>query len=111
MILISKHLIPKPYIGLTLWPVIVLKSPELKNDSVLLNHEKIHLQQQLELLILPFYVLYGLEWLYKWLKYRDLHIAYRQISFEREAYTCEQDAHYLKTRKPWQFAHYFFNAS
>ncbi|RAV30486.1 hypothetical protein [Sinomicrobium soli] len=111
MILISRHLIPKRYAGLTLWPVIFLKTPELRNDPVLVNHEKIHLRQQAELLVLPFYVLYGLEWLYGLLKYRDIHRAYRQISFEREAYTNEQNPNYLKTRDSWRFTYYFFNAS
>lgn len=108
MILISKHLFPKRYVGLTLWPVIFLKTPELKNDPVLLNHEKIHLRQQLELLILPFYLVYGIEWLIGLVKYRDSYTAYKNISFEREAYTNENDHNYLKTRSPWQFLRYIF---
>ncbi|MBC9797917.1 hypothetical protein [Sinomicrobium weinanense] len=109
MILISKYLFPKRYVGLTLWPVIFLKTPELKNDPVLLNHERIHLRQQLELLILPFYLIYGVEWLVGLVKYRNAYTAYKNISFEREAYANEDNHNYLKTRPPWRFLRYIFN--
>ncbi|MGS2739925.1 hypothetical protein [Sinomicrobium sp. M5D2P17] len=109
MILISKYLFPKRYVGLTLWPVIFLKTPELKDDPVLLNHERIHLRQQLELLILPFYLVYGIEWLIGLIKYRSAYIAYKNISFEREAYANETNNDYLKSRNPWQFLRYIFN--
>lgn len=109
MILISKHLFPKRYVGLTLWPVIFLKTPELKNDPVLLNHERIHLRQQIELFILPFYLLYGMEWIIGLVKYRNAYAAYKNISFEREAYTNEHNHNYLITRTPWRFLRYIFN--
>ena len=85
---------------------VLLKHDKLKTDYVLINHEKIHLIQQLELLILPFYVLYLLEFLIRLFQFRNWHLAYRNISFEREAYRNELDLDYLKTRKFWHFLKY-----
>jgi hypothetical protein len=90
MILISKYLIPKGYVGLALYPFVFLKSKELRLNEVLVNHEKIHLSQQLELLVLPFYVIYGFEFLIRLFQFKKWHVAYRNISFEREAYTNEK---------------------
>lgn len=67
-------------------------------SSVDYNHEAIHTAQMKELLYVPFYVLYALEWLLLLVKYRDAHTAYRQISYEVEAYLFQADADYLKTR-------------
>lgn len=107
MILISKRIFPDRFEGLTLWPVIILKHDNLKEDEVLINHERIHLKQQLELLILPFYILYFLEWLVGIIKYNNMHLAYRNISFEREAYQNEEDLDYLKKRNLFGFFRYF----
>ncbi|MEX0995648.1 MAG: hypothetical protein WDZ45_01210 [Flavobacteriaceae bacterium] len=71
-----------------------------------MNHERIHLRQQLELLILPFYLWYGLEFLLRLLYFRNRYKAYRNISFEREAYSNEADLYYLKRRKFWAFIGY-----
>jgi len=106
MILISKYLIPKGYIGLAVFPFIVLKNNLLKTDRVLVNHECIHLKQQLELLILPFYLLYTLEFSIRLMQYRSWKKAYRNISFEREAYANECDFEYLKWRRNWRFLKY-----
>lgn len=107
MILISKHIIPKGFVGVTLYPFIFLKKEQLKNDAVLVNHEKIHLQQQSELFILFFYVLYGLEYFFKLIKYKNSNLAYYNLSFEREAYQNEDDLNYLNSRKKWAFLNYF----
>ncbi|MEJ2114152.1 MAG: hypothetical protein P8X62_10840 [Flavobacteriaceae bacterium] len=109
MILISKYLIPKGYSGLTIFPFILLKHDRLKSDLVLINHERIHLRQQLELLVLPFYLLYMLEFLYRLLQYKNWKLAYKNVSFEREAYKNESDFHYLKSRKFWHFLKYIRN--
>lgn len=71
-----------------------------------MNHERIHVRQQLELLILPFYIWYALEFILRWIQYKEIHKAYRNISFEREAYSNEANLHYLKNRKCWSFAGY-----
>ncbi len=96
----------KNYIALTIWPFIFVKNTKLKQDKILINHEKIHLRQQIELLWLPFFIWYFLEFSIKWIKYRNWNIAYRAISFEREAYQHETNLNYLKTRKAWHFWKY-----
>lgn len=106
MIIISKHIVPKGFVGLTLYPFIFLKQKELKEDEQLINHEKIHLRQQLELLVVFFYFFYVLEWFIKYMKYRNGYIAYKNLSFEREAYKNEADLKYIKTRKHWAFLYY-----
>jgi hypothetical protein len=106
MILISKYLIPKGYTGLTIYPFVFLKSTKLKDDEVLINHESIHLKQQLELLVLPFYFVYGIEFLFRLVQYKHWKMAYRNISFEREAYRNEDDLDYLDTRGMWRFLKY-----
>jgi len=107
VIIISKYIIPKGYAGLAVFPFIVLKTKQLKRNSILVNHEKIHLRQQLELLILPFYVMYSVEFLIRFLKEKNWHAAYRSISFEREAYANEANLHFLKSRPFWNFLRYF----
>jgi len=106
MILISKYILMKGYRGITLYPFIILRDKSFKDDVVLVNHEKIHLKQQLELLILPFYLWYMLEFLIRLLIYRHWNLAYRNISFEREAYAKENDLNYLKLRPFWSFLKY-----
>ncbi|KGO84787.1 membrane protein [Flavobacterium rivuli WB 3.3-2 = DSM 21788] len=104
MILIaSKYIVPKGYIGITLYPFIIVRERQLMQHPVLLNHERIHLRQQAELLILPFYVWYVIEYLIRLLMYRNRKQAYRNIGFEREAYANESNPGYLKHRQFWNF--------
>jgi len=106
MILFSKYIVPKGYTGITIFPFVFLKDKALKNDLILINHEKIHLRQQLELLIVPFYVLYVLEFIVRYAQYNNWYLAYINLSFEREAYHNEGDLDYLKNRKFWSFLKY-----
>jgi hypothetical protein len=87
--------------AMALFPFILIKDKRMANDAVLINHERIHLRQQAELMVIPFYVLYLLIYLFNLLIYRNHHKAYMQIVFEREAYANEADSYYLKRRK-WQ---------
>lgn len=89
--------------GITLFPFIFIEKKELRWNKVLINHEKIHLRQQLEMLIIPFYIWYITEYFLKYLKYRNPQLAYRNISFEREAYENDSNLNFLKTRKLWNF--------
>lgn len=92
--------------GITLFPFIFIRKPEDKENKVLINHEKIHIRQQLELLIVFFYVWYVVEYYYWYFKLKNRFLAYRYISFEREAYAMEDDFNYLETRKLWNFWKY-----
>ncbi|MCB9251323.1 MAG: hypothetical protein H6605_02585 [Flavobacteriales bacterium] len=86
---------------MAIWPFIILRNAALKNDRMVLNHEKIHIRQQLECLVLPFYVIYLSEYMYHRLRGLKHAEAYLSISFEKEAYKNEKNRMYLKERKVW----------
>lgn len=67
--------------------------------SVTINHEGIHSAQMKEMLYIPFYIWYGIEWLVRLLCYWNFHKAYRNISLEQEAYEHETDMQYLEHRR------------
>jgi hypothetical protein len=102
----SKYLVPKGYSGIALFPFIFVRDKALASSPVLLNHERIHIRQQAELLVIPFYIWYGIEYGIRYLKYKNGRIAYRNISFEREAYANEGNREYIKSRKFWGFLKY-----
>jgi hypothetical protein len=103
LIIVSRYLIPKGFRGFTFFPFVFLKYRKDTANEVLLNHEKIHIKQQLEMLVVPFFIWYLLEYIYRLIQYRNSQDAYRNISFEREAYDNEKDLNYLKLRSFWQF--------
>lgn len=106
MILISKCIVPKGYTGIALYPFVFFGHPKSKLNKVLVNHEKIHLRQQLELLIVLFYIWYIVEFLVRLVQFKNWYMAYKNISFEREAYAKETDFNFLGQRKFWNFLKY-----
>lgn len=77
--------------GITLFPFILTK----KNPSKeLIKHEEIHIAQQLQLLIIFFYLWYIIEWGVKSILLKK--DAYHYISFEKEAYENENNPSYKK---------------
>ena len=103
MILVFRYV---PYSAIALYPFILIKRKELREDASLIHHERIHHRQQLELLLVGFYALYGLNYCINIFRYRNHYKAYREIIFEREAYCMDSDATYLKRRKPFAFRHF-----
>ena len=103
ILIVNKRLLSGRFKGISLWPFVILESRQLKHDKFFLNHEKIHLRQQMELLVIFFYVWYALEFFIRYFDCRDGMLAYRNISFEREAYRRENDLNYLKDRPFWAF--------
>lgn len=59
------------------------------------NHEDIHTEQMKELLYIGFYLWYFIEWLIRLFKKGN---AYRNISFEKEAYNNEDNFNYPSNR-------------
>jgi hypothetical protein len=102
----TKYFIPTGYRGLTAFPFIFVKYRSDKENLVFINHEKIHLRQQLELLVLPFLIIYVSEYLVRLIQYGNRDLAYRNISFEREAYDNESDQDYLEKRRLFSFIKY-----
>lgn len=82
--------------GLAFWPFIIVPTTTIIDD-VLINHERIHLRQQLEMLVIPFYIWYLIA------LYRK---GYHNISFEKEAYANEINLIYLKKRSIFAFIKY-----
>ncbi len=105
-VLVFKYLLPKRFDGLTLWPFIILKNKLLKEDVKLVNHELIHIKQQQELLVLFFYIWYLVEWVIRLAQFKNIKLAYYNISFEREAYANEHNINYIKERSLWAFTKY-----
>jgi hypothetical protein len=105
-LIVAKYLIPKGYRGMAVFPFVLVKYDLDKTNGIFVNHEKIHLKQQKEMLVLPFFIWYFLEYLFRLIQYKNKDLAYRNISFEREAYAKERDFDYLKKRSFFQFLNY-----
>lgn len=106
MIVIFKYIIPKYYSGLTIFPFIFLRNKKSIHNALFLNHEKIHLKQQIELLWIFFFVWYFIEYGIRLFQYKNQDFAYKMISFEKEAYKNELDLNYLESRKTFAFMKY-----
>lgn len=108
ILIVFKCFTPRGFKGFTFYPFVFMADKKDKLNKVFINHEKIHIRQQLELLILPFYVMYLLEFLVLWIRFKNKFEAYKNISFEKEAYHFEKDFDYLKRRKMWSFLKFYF---
>lgn len=124
---VNKFIPFKGYKSMMIWPILFIRKG-CKFDSVDLNHELIHSYQQMEmlfvgvltaialfatgcggwsLLALPvFFYWYGIEYVIRLIQYRNTSKAYRNISFEQEAYLNELDADYLEDRFPFSWVQY-----
>lgn len=71
-----------------------------------LNHESIHTKQMEEMLYIPFYIWYAIEWIIRFICYGDTKLAYKRISFEIETYLNQYDDNYLKNRKHFAWFKY-----
>jgi hypothetical protein len=70
------------------------------------RHETIHYHQQLEMLFVFQWLLYGLFTLAGLVKYRNGKDAYYENPFEREAYANEKKYTYLEKRPLWNWIRY-----
>lgn len=131
MIVIENRFIPvKGYKCMTVWPFIFLHKGRMMND-VDRQHEGIHGAQQKEMLPVAFAVAivlasfgcgwwslmalplwfywYVLEWIVRFIAYGNQWEAYRNISFEQEAFIHERDFgtdYYLPKRRPFAWTEY-----
>jgi hypothetical protein len=83
--------------AITLAPFGIFIKEKYYYNRIFVTHETIHWKQQMEMLIIPFYLWYLIEWLIKLFIYGSR--AYMSISFEREAYSNDNDFKYLSHRK------------
>ena len=92
----------KGFTAINLMGVLFVK-PGAYLSETLLRHERIHTAQMLEMAIIPFYLCYLIEWVVRLCRRGN---AYRNISFEREAYDNEHDEHYLSNRRHYAWIKY-----
>lgn len=112
----------KGFMAMCLWPFIFVRNNAASHYNTWANnHEHIHAEQQKEMMLtgavlaaigyllgfglwailfVPvFFWWYGIEYLIRLCQYQSTKEAYRNISFEREAYANEKDLAYLTARK------------
>lgn len=100
IIRIKKHPFGGAFTAINLFGIIFTTETLSKYD---INHELIHTAQQRELLFIPFYIWYVIEWIVLCLKYRNMLTAYFNIRFEQEAYNHQNDLNYLETRRHYRY--------
>jgi hypothetical protein len=94
-------------VGITLFPFIFI-IPEMRGNNVVINHERIHLRQQGEMLVVIFYALYLASMFWNLIRFRRFTSAYMRIFFEREAYGHEHEPGYLARRRIFASFRYAF---
>ena len=82
---------------------VLFVRPGVYLSDRLVRHERIHTAQMRELAFVFFYVIYLVEWL---VRLMGRGSAYRNISFEREAYDNEHDEDYLNNRRHFAWLRY-----
>lgn len=107
MKIIYNKYIPFPgYKAITIWPfILVRESLKSRYGKVDDRHEHIHGEQQKEMPVI-FFLWYLVEWLIRLLLYRNQKEAYRNISFEQEAFGHEKETVYLTIRKHYAWMKY-----
>ena len=134
MKIVYNYIIPfKGYKAMCVFPFIFVRKDARNLTVTDINHEKIHGAQQIETLALSillaflfatvgllcwwwvlisplvYLAFYGLEFAVKFVVYGfDGHTAYRNISFEQEAYLMQGDYAYLSHRQPFFSWRYVF---
>ena len=99
--LVKRLPLAKNYYAICLFGFVLSVRPLSATEQ---NHELIHAAQQKELLYIPFFIWYGIEWVLLFLKYRNWEKAYFHIRFEEEAYQHQSDLEYLKHRRHYRYS-------
>ena len=98
MKIIRNKFIPFPgYKAINLFGVLFVRG-DAQVDEQTIRHESIHTAQMQEMLYVFFYLWYVIEWVIRLFMKGN---AYRNISFEREAYENEGGTDYLDLRYPY----------
>lgn len=100
---VDRIIFGKNIAGITIWPFVFIKRGY--DTPITINHESIHIKQQQELLVIPFYILY---FAFYFINLFSKSNAYYSIPFERESYENEKNVNYLKERRPYSWTKYFF---
>lgn len=102
MKIIRNNILPfKGFSAINLFGVLFVRKNARLGEKTL-NHERIHTAQWRELWYVGFLLWYLVEWIVRLPKGN----AYRNISFEREAYANDDNFTYLETRRRFAFVKY-----
>lgn len=94
-----------PWGAMAIWPFILTKNKPVSDRT--LRHERIHHAQQKEMLLIPFYLWYLVEWIFRLFQHGFRWMdAYRAISFEAEAFGNEKDLEYRAGRRWFAWVKY-----
>jgi hypothetical protein len=123
VIKIAPRLVPRGYVGFSFLFFIFVREQRHLDNKRLINHEKIHFYQQVEMLFIFQWIAYGLSYIinvflitigrkdilpkHYW---RDLTVhkkAYRNNIFELEAIDMDDDLDYLNKRRPYAWVKWF----
>ena len=92
--------------GMAFFPFILLREYKYASQQII-NHELIHFRQELEMLIIGFYIFRTVEKLYiRIIKKKRGLDAYLLLSTEQEAYLFSNSLDYLRKRKAYSFFKY-----
>jgi hypothetical protein len=91
------------YTGLSFFIFIWIRR-HTSDETRLVRHEKIHFWQQVEMLFVFHWILYGFFYLLGRMKGHCHYVAYRHNPFELEAFTNDPDAKYLENRRMFAWA-------
>lgn len=106
IIIRTKKRIFRNYTGFSFFIFIWIS--DLEGDKPrLIRHERIHFLQQLELLFIFHWLLYGIFYMFLRIKGQRHYIAYRFNPFEQEAYEHDNDLVYPLTRRFFQWTDYY----
>lgn len=104
MKVIFNNIIPFPgFKAINLFGILFARKGSKINNRTI-NHESIHTAQMKEMLYIFFYIWYILEWVIRLFMKGN---AYRNISFEHEAYDNEYNMNYLNGRNKFSWLKYF----
>ena len=130
----NKYIPFKGFRAINLFGILFVRG-NAKIDDVTMNHESVHSRQWIEcgiaalivltplvllglwwlwllLSVFAFYILYVIEWFVKLFVYKfDKRKAYRNVSFEREAYANEDSVNYLNIRGKYAWFSYIQRVS
>ena len=104
--------LPKWVDGMTIFPFIFVRPKSAQDLSegeyeTLIRHEQIHIIQQGECLVLPWFIIYGFNYLINLIRFKKSFDAYYNICYEREAYQNEAQKDYLDKRTKFLWKKYF----
>ena len=98
----NKYIPFKGFRAINLFGILFVRGSAIINERTI-RHEAIHTAQMKEMLYVFFYLWYVIEWLIRLFMEGN---AYRNISFENEAYTNEDNIIYLEGRQKFAWIKY-----